>query len=439
VKGLPTYPEMLKQIYNKIKTVSERIAPENWDQYRQFFLASDTSEAAIVTGLITIAIALLTIGDFLFFGLTLTFYAVAAVRVILVLVGFYQATHVGQVKNYRTYDRVTLTFLLTIVVGLLLVNLPQTTNLLAQVTIVDIAVFVFYLVLPTRLAYQAVASTAFSAGEATILLLGYQPWAMPSVLTALFSILFANVVAAIGSWQIHSYRRRIFLDFSARKEAERLIVIGQTAGMVGHDIRNPLQAIVSELYITRQAVVDAPDDEIKQGTLESIAAIQEQVDYISKIVADLQDYARPLQPMYQQVDVPRLISSSLSTINIPSNIVVTTYFEVATKVRTDPTFIRRILTNLVINAIQAMPTGGKLTITAKQQEKGTLITVEDTGKGISEENKPKLFTPLFTTKSKGQGFGLAVTKRLIEALKGEVKFESQEGKGTKFLIELPNT
>jgi signal transduction histidine kinase len=238
----------------------------------------------------------------------------------------------------------------------LLVNLPRNTNFLAQVIIVDIAVFVFYLVLPTRFAYQAAACTAFSAGEAAILLLGYQPQEMPSVLTALFSILFANVVAAIGSWQIHSYRRRIFLDFSARKEAERLVVIGQTAGMVGHDIRNPLQAIVSELYITKQMVGDASDGEVKQGVLESVETIQEQVDYISKIVADLQDYARPLQPMYQQVDVPNLISSSLATINMPSNIRVTTRFEVTTKVKTDSTFLRRILTNLVINAIQAMPT-----------------------------------------------------------------------------------
>jgi signal transduction histidine kinase len=103
--------------------------------------------------------------------------------------------------------------------------------------------------------------------------------------------------------------------------------------------------------------------------------------------------------------------------------------------RTDPTFIRRTLTNLVNNAIQAMPKGGKLTITASQKENQTTITVEDTGKGIPEEIKPKLFTPLFTTKSKGQGFGLAVTKRLIEALGGTISFESEAGKGTIFFIK----
>ena len=84
-----------------------------------------------------------------------------------------------------------------------------------------------------------------------------------------------------------------------------------------------------------------------------------------------------------------------------------------------------------------MPNGGKLTLTVAKKGDKTLITVEDNGVGISEEVKTKLFTPLFTTKSKGQGLGLAVVKRLIESLNGKITFESVEGKGTKFIIELP--
>ena len=84
-----------------------------------------------------------------------------------------------------------------------------------------------------------------------------------------------------------------------------------------------------------------------------------------------------------------------------------------------------------------MPNGGKLIISAIKKENKAYILVEDTGVGISEEAKAKLFTPLFTTKSKGQGLGLAVVKRLVEAQGGTVTFESQEGKGTKFIIELP--
>lgn len=103
----------------------------------------------------------------------------------------------------------------------------------------------------------------------------------------------------------------------------------------------------------------------------------------------------------------------------------------------DPDILKRILGNLVTNAIQAMPEGGKLSVEAFEEADSSVITVADTGIGIPEEAKDKLFTPLFTTKSKGQGFGLAVVKRMTEALGGTVSFESQQGKGTKFIIKLP--
>jgi len=84
-----------------------------------------------------------------------------------------------------------------------------------------------------------------------------------------------------------------------------------------------------------------------------------------------------------------------------------------------------------------MPKGGKLTIQACKEANGLIITVEDTGVGIADEVKDKLFAPLFTTKAKGQGFGLAVVKHMTEALGGTVSFESQEGKGTTFMVRLP--
>jgi two-component system nitrogen regulation sensor histidine kinase NtrY len=92
---------------------------------------------------------------------------------------------------------------------------------------------------------------------------------------------------------------------------------------------------------------------------------------------------------------------------------------------------------LVSNAVQAMPENGKLVIHSYKEANDVLISVQDTGDGIPDEIKPKLFTPLFTTKSKGQGFGLPVVKRLTEALGGTVSFESENDKGTKFIIRLP--
>ncbi len=220
------------------------------------------------------------------------------------------------------------------------------------------------------------------------------------------------------------------------KDKERLAAIGETAGMIGHDIRNPLQAIINELFIARQAMNTYPSEETKEA-LESMSLIQEQTDYISKIVSDLQDYARPLNPEYETVKLSDLITSVFQTINIPEKITVKINIHAFPEIKTDPTFIKRVLTNLTNNAIQSMPEGGKLTLAAYKTDNETTITVSDTGKGIPEEIKPRIFTPLVTTKAKGQGLGLAVVKRLIEALHGTVTFESESGKGTTFIVKLP--
>ena len=162
------------------------------------------------------------------------------------------------------------------------------------------------------------------------------------------------------------------------------------------------------------------------------------VDYINKVVADLQDFARPLKPNAEQTDLKLIIDDLLKKNCLPENVKLTIKVDAdARKVVADSTFINRIMYNLVNNAVQAMPKGGKLTIYAYKEAKDTVISVKDTGVGIPEAVKSKLFTPMFTTKSKGQGFGLAVIKRMAEALGGTVTFESQEGKGTTFIVRLP--
>lgn len=223
------------------------------------------------------------------------------------------------------------------------------------------------------------------------------------------------------------------------KEAERLATIGQTAGMVGHDIRNPLQAITSSLYLANEETKNVQDRETKAQLTENLKTIEEQVTYINKIVTDLQDFARRLTPTLEEVDVAETLRTILSTIQVPHQVQITCKVESTMhELKTDRSFITRILTNLINNAIQAMPNvGGQITINAKLKNNKAALSVEDNGSGIPEECKSKLFTPLFTTKAKGQGFGLAAVKRLTEALGGTVSFQSEAGKGTKFTVEIP--
>ena len=222
------------------------------------------------------------------------------------------------------------------------------------------------------------------------------------------------------------------------KDSERMATIGQTAGMVGHDIRNPLQAITSDVYLAKIELASTPESEEKKNALESLQEIEKNTDYINKIVADLQDFARPLKPTVEETDLKLIIDELLAKNGLPDNINVSVKVEAeARKVVADSTFINRIMYNLVNNAVQAMPKGGKLTIHAYKEAKDVVITVKDTGVGITEAVKSKLFTPMFTTKAKGQGFGLPVIKRMTEALGGTVTFESQEDKGTTFIVRLP--
>jgi signal transduction histidine kinase len=222
------------------------------------------------------------------------------------------------------------------------------------------------------------------------------------------------------------------------KDAERLAAIGQTAGMIGHDIRNPMQAIVGELFLIKQHVDGSPDSQFKCDVQESLGIVQEQIDYINKIISDLQDYARPLKPELVEVDLCTAVPHLLLTVTMPSNIQASAECDGGLpKLNLDLTFMKRVLVNLSTNAIQAMPNGGNLTVKAFQEGKNVSITVTDTGVGIPDEIKPKLFQPLMTTKSKGQGFGLVVVKRLVEAQGGTITFESKVGEGTQFKITFP--
>jgi len=180
-----------------------------------------------------------------------------------------------------------------------------------------------------------------------------------------------------------------------------------------------------------------PDSQGKRSIQESLRSMQEQADYINKIISDLQDYARILKPELTVVDLCTAVPQVISTVAVPNNITLTHECESNLQAKADLTFLKRILVNLVTNSIQAMPNGGNLTIKAFRGAGKVNLTVSDTGIGIPDEMKPKLFQPLMTTKSKGQGFGLAVVKRLVEAQGGTVSFESKVGEGTKFKITFP--
>jgi len=225
------------------------------------------------------------------------------------------------------------------------------------------------------------------------------------------------------------------------REAQRLATIGETAAMVGHDLRNPLQAIAAVPYLVEKALQTLPkqvEEAIKKSSIPTFMnMLQEQTLYMNKIVSDLQDYARPVKLNLKETNLYSMLEDVLSTVNVAENIEVS--IEIARDMLAvfDPHLLRRVFTNLINNAVQAMPEGGKLTIRATQNGDGVCISFQDTGVGIPEENLSKIFQPLFTTKAKGQGLGLPVCKRIMEAHGGKITVTSKLHVGSTFTVHIP--
>jgi len=223
-------------------------------------------------------------------------------------------------------------------------------------------------------------------------------------------------------------------------KSQRLAVIGEAAAMVGHDLRNPLQGIVNLLFLAEKktTLLSADQNSITMDLRQILKTIGEQVGYMNKIVSDLQDYARPITAKLADTSMPQLLDEILSGIIVPENVRVSIDIEEGLPtLLLDPLLIKRVFTNLITNAIQAMPEGGQLTIEVSRLEEMLVIRFKDTGVGISEDNLDNLFQPLFTTKAKGQGLGLAVCKRLVEAIHGDITVESESGRGSTFIVRIP--
>jgi PAS domain S-box-containing protein len=224
------------------------------------------------------------------------------------------------------------------------------------------------------------------------------------------------------------------------KDAERLAGIGETAMMIGHDLRNPLQGLQYIVDLQKLRFKRVPPEKRGRAEWEKEAKLfdkmSEQIFYMDKIVGDLQDYARPLASQLEVVKVKTLIDDVIAS--LPRADHVKTVARVGdVEVKVDRHLMRRAFANLVLNAFQAMPDSGTLTISASADDSSASISVKDTGVGIPRGIQDKIFSPLTTGKAKGTGLGLAVVKRIIDAHGGTISFESEAGNGTTFIVMLP--
>ena len=215
------------------------------------------------------------------------------------------------------------------------------------------------------------------------------------------------------------------------RDAERLVIIGETTLMVGHDLRNPLQVLKGLSYGLKKRHADRPE------AMEIFDKIDKSIFYMDKIVSDLQAFGKKKDPDARLYPLRGLMNNALTQIEVPGDVEIVMKFPEDFMVAVDWYMIQRLFINLLLNAVQAMPDGGKLFVNTYRRDDDNVIVIEDTGIGIPEESLENLFKPLYTTKAKGTGLGLAVCKKIVDSHNGTIQVESTVGKGTIFTITLP--
>jgi PAS domain S-box-containing protein len=216
-------------------------------------------------------------------------------------------------------------------------------------------------------------------------------------------------------------------------KSERFAAIGEVAGMVGHDLRNPLTGIQNAAYYLEKKGLEISEAQAK----EMLKTIEKCVAYSNRIVNDLLDYSKEIRLEIQESSLRMLLFESLAMIHVPETVKIINNLLHKKTLKVDPDKLKRVFVNLIKNAIDAMPNGGKITIDSREANGNMEIYFTDTGTGISDEVLQKLFSPLFTTKAQGMGFGLAICKRIVEAHGGTITVKPVRDKGTTFTVTLP--
>ncbi|MHB8438624.1 MAG: PAS domain S-box protein [Acidimicrobiales bacterium] len=214
--------------------------------------------------------------------------------------------------------------------------------------------------------------------------------------------------------------------------SERLAALGRMAAVVGHELRNPLASVVNSLYLVRHYLGDkmTPDAE------RFLDMAERQANRAAQLAGDVTLYMREREPSIDRRCFGEFVDHVFEASPAPPHIDVTVTGR-DTPVTADPTQLLQVVTNLVTNAMQAMPDGGELRIDASLADRSSVICVDDSGKGLEPEVELNLFEPFFTTKGEGTGLGLAIVQRIVQAHGGSVTLTNRIEGGVRACVTLP--
>jgi PAS domain S-box-containing protein len=215
--------------------------------------------------------------------------------------------------------------------------------------------------------------------------------------------------------------------------SEKFTFLGQLASSVAHEIRNPLGVIKNSVYFLNIRLKEHADEKV----VKHLRIMEANINAADRIISDLLDLARNKVGALELVDLNGILERAFASLSVPEDIKVITKLDKIPKMLLDPERIKRVFMNIIQNAVAAMPKGGKLVVGISRSGDSVEISFKDSGEGITEENMQKLFTPLFTTKAKGLGLGLAICKQIVEGHHGDIVVKSKVGEGALIIVRLP--
>jgi PAS domain S-box-containing protein len=229
--------------------------------------------------------------------------------------------------------------------------------------------------------------------------------------------------------------RRTFME-QRLQQSEKLAAVGELSTYLAHEIRNPLFAISG--FANSLLRNDSLDDAAR----EKVSIVLEESKRLDTILKAILNFARPTEATARtDVDLNAIVRETMDVMRYPCEMQhIRVHLELQEDLALatgDPELLKQCLINLVKNASEAMPEGGDLTVRTAMTKDAVTLAVQDTGTGIPEENRPKVFNPFFSTKDQGSGLGLAMIKKIIDDIGGDVALESQTGMGTTVTLSLP--
>jgi signal transduction histidine kinase len=286
--------------------------------------------------------------------------------------------------------------------------------------------------LPMTLASQtgAVATSISRPIEnlGLVLTLRDEPGFGAALVAGLFALL--ALLVAIAGFLERRWSRRAAGDIAHR---ERLMTIGATASAIGHELRTAL-AVIRKAIDALKLRADLSDPR----AAKQIDAVENQVRLGNRLLSDLLEFARPRSPSLKPDDVNPLIEDVVGALGLPRAIRVETALAATLPpVALDADKMRQVLSNLILNASDAMPEGGTLKVATRRVGERVVVEIRDDGAGMALEVHRRLFEPFFSTKARGMGLGLSIVKKIVDAHGGDVQVESAPGRGTIVTFSLP--